>query len=70
MPVDDAEDAEEDESFGEPGLKSPTPSCSLCSSRVFGASGGSRERCVRAKDFCKSLISDTEDRWDKANSGA
>ena len=59
MPVEEAEEANEEESFGEPGLKSATSSGSSSSSSpssVCGGSGGSLDRCVRAKDFCKSLI--------------
>lgn len=58
MPVEDAEEAEDEESFGDPGLKSPTSSASSSSrvSRMFGGSGGRWERCALAKDLCRSLM--------------
>jgi hypothetical protein len=61
------EEADEDESFGEPGLRSPTSTrSSPCSSRIVGGSGGSRDRCVRANDLWRSLITAADEMRDKA----
>ena len=57
VPVDEAEDAEE-ESLGEVWRRSLTSSWSSSRSSKMGCggSGGRRERWVFANDFCRSLI--------------
>lgn len=58
VPVDEADEAEDEESLGDVCLRLTMSSCSSSSSRSTNCrgSGGRRLRCVLANDFCKSLI--------------
>jgi len=51
VPVEEAEEAEEDESLGELARRSPTCSWSSSSLKIGGGSGGSLERWTLANDL-------------------
>lgn len=52
VPVEEAEEAEDEESLGDPGRRSCNESSSSsCSSKMVGGSGGKEDRWARAKDL-------------------
>ena len=56
VPVEEADEADEEESLGEVARKLEMSSCSSsCSSKMMG-SGGMRLSCALAKERCRSLM--------------
>lgn len=67
VPVDEADEAEDEESLGDVGLRLTMSSWSSSRSSNWRGSGGRRFKWLLANDLCKSLmVGGQQDRTDKA----